>query len=262
MARKKKEETSTEPKETKKNKKKKEEQPEEPVIIKVEEVVKKTCSKCKTENDSDAIYCKNCGIKLEQEEKQSFIQHLSKVFQILSIAIAIDAMFQTRIHLGTSRGDNIVIQYAFLLASTLLLSTIFRIIGNKVTVEKIVKARFAMSYQTARELRIIIMVYIIEILVFIFSNTRLPFLKPGNNYIDHTVGRYIQRYEGVTSYTRVGITNCEREKKSKFLPTYQFFCYEYTYELKFEDGQSCFIKYKTKKNQKIDTESFSYCYKK
>lgn len=231
---------------------------------KKEEKKKKTCNKCKTQNDEDANFCKNCGKKLKTKiTKENVLYSISYLLQIISIAVALDAMVQVRPHVGSTRGDNIVIEYAFLLATCLLLSTVFRLLGNNVTPKKIIKNKFNMSEQTTKEVRLITAVYVLAMFLFIYSNSRIVFLKPGNNYIDKKIEQYVKRWDGVESYSRIGYNKCPRVNWYwKYLPDYTFFCYEYTYVIKFEDGKSCFIKYRTRHTSKVDNEAFSYCDKK
>lgn len=255
MSKKEKEKTTMEkrPKKTKK---------EEKSLI--EESPKKVCRKCNTSNDENANYCKNCGLKFKREQtKEEIFLSISKLLQILAIIIAIDAMFQVRIHMGTVQGDNLVIRYAFLLATTLLFSTIFRLRSNNVTLQKIKNNKFKMSKTTDFEATLIIGVYVLAIVLFLYSNSRIAFLRPGNNYVERKMGQFVTRFRDVDSYSRVGIRKCPRVNwYSKYLPNYTFFCYEYTYSIEFEDGESCFVKYRSRYSKDVDIETFSYCNKK
>ena len=245
-------------------KKKKEEVIEEPIIVKVEEIHKKICRRCKTENEEDALYCKQCGSILKNKITTSNIfLTLSRIFKILSIVLAIDTLLLTRSHLGTARWDLIVIEYALILAWTLLLSSIFRLVGeDKSFIDLIKKKELFKDYQTFTELKLILLIIFCALILLGYTNSRIMYIKPGNMYVERKVKNYAKRW-GTVEYTRAGVRKCT-DKKMYFdkIEGKVINCYEYTYRIEFKDGQSCFIKYRTRYDYKRNEEIFSYCAKK
>lgn len=227
-------------------------------------IEKKECPKCQTLNDADANFCKKCGIPISFAYKKSMVLlFISTIFKILSITIAIDVVLMTKPLIGTPKIDNIIIEYALILGFTLLCSTCFRILGEgKSPIAVLFKKNEVWDRNTYIEIHAIFLLFICTFLLFCYTNTRIIFLKPGDNYVERKVGQYIQRWYKV-SYERVGVRKCS--KKTKIYKSYSIttpFCYDYTYIVKFRDRDSCFIHYTSYYNHKINKESFSYCAKK
>ena len=256
-------------------KKKKEEEKEEPIIVEVKEIEaekkstdsvdkkkkKKKCKNCSTENDIDAKYCKNCGKRLFSKiEKEGIYFLFNRIFKILSLVIAIDLLFLVRPHFGTSTGDYILICYILLLVLTLILATFCRIMSEGVTFEKIKKNKFKMTKTTQVELGVIILLFMISMVILIHTNTRIMYIKPGNSYIDKKVEKYVSRWRDTKSYVRTGVRRCPSTGKIfNKIPKYDINCYEYTYRISFKNGDTCFLKYRSRQDHKMNQETFSYC---
>ena len=255
MARKKKEKT-TQPEETI------EESKTTPPMVFKEGV----CRYCLTENDKEALTCKNCGGKLREEvkvEKWNRLIFVSVLFRILSIVVAIEIAFQIKPHLGTTRGDLIIIGYGLILMNTLLFATVFRLIGEGEDLEELKTPKFQLTGTTKTEMTIILGIFIVVMFMAIHTNTRTFIIRPGNRYIDGKVNRYIKRYDGAIDSKRTGTKRCEGPNGFlKYITNKVPFCYEYIYEIDFNDGEKCFVTYKSRYDIKINTENISYCNKK
>ena len=245
-----------EEKEVKKQRKKKEELETE--------VEKIACYKCQSLNDIDANFCKKCGNPLKNSKEQlKVFFYISRLFKILSIALAIDTLWFSRAHIGTAQWDNIIIEYAFILVLTLICSTLFRIMGEgKSLIRIVLKKEPFWDSITQEEAKLIYLVLICGLALFCYSNTRVILLKPGNNYVDRRVGQHVKRWYKV-NYARTGVKKCNEEIKiwKGFYLTNPF-CYDYTYEIQFRDRDSCFIHYVSHFDFKRNQETFSYCSKK
>lgn len=244
-------------------KKKKDEKKEKEIEEEATEVEKTICANCDTLNDSDANYCKKCGLPITASLKRSKVfLFISTIFNILSLTMVVDVIWITKPLIGTLKWDNIIIEYAYLLAGTLFLSTCFRLLGEGKKIQDLIKLETLEEPKTTKELRLILAILICAFLLFIYTNTRIMFLKPGNNYVERRVGQHITRWYKVR-YERTGVRKCPDKKKiwkNFYIKTP--FCYEYTYKVKFRDGDSCYIHYTSEYNHKINVETFSYCSKK
>lgn len=227
------------------------------------EIEKIECYQCQTLNDADANFCKKCGISISaKQERLNVFFYISTLFKVLSITIAIDVFWVTKPLLGTPTGDSLIMEYSLILAVTLFLATCFRLFSEGQTVFTIFSQETRMDRKTQSEFGIISLLVICSALIFIYTNTRIMFLKPGNNYVEKKVSKHITRWYKVR-YMRTGVRKCP--KKTKIWKTFTIttpFCYEYTYLIKFRDGDSCFIHYTSQYDHKLNKESFSYCAKK
>ena len=233
-------------------------------LIDVTTIEKKECAKCHTLNDFDANFCRKCGTPIAFSYKKSkALNFISTIFKILSITIAIDVIWMTRPLMGTAKIDNIIIEYSLLLIGTLFCSTCFRLLGEgKSLIDMFLKKNAEWDRNTYAEMHIIFLFFIGIVLLCIYTNTRIIFLKPGSNYVERKVGNYIQRWYKV-NYERVGVKKCD--KKTKIFKSFSIttpFCYDYTYRIIFRDRDSCFIHYTSQFDHKINKEDFSYCAKK
>lgn len=227
------------------------------------EIEKIECYQCQTLNDSDANFCKKCGADIYlKKEKSNLLFYMSTIFKVLSITIAIDVIWLTKPLLGTSTGDSIIIEYSLILAVTLFLATCFRVFSEGNTIFDLLNKEVRIDRKTQSEFGISFLLLLCAIIMCIYSNTRIIFLKPGNNYVERKVNKHIQRWYKV-QYARTGVRKCK--KKTKIWKNYSIttpFCYDYTYIIKFRDGDTCFIHYTSHFDHKVNKEAFSYCAKK
>jgi len=222
------------------------------------------CKKCHTNNEEDANFCKKCGSRIKKKlDRESSYLSLSRIFKILSIVIAIDTVFLARPHLGTARWDNIIISYALLLVFSLICSSIFRILGLHSNWKDFFhKPKEFIDKQTIVEMEAIAAILLCTTILFGYSYSRLIWIKPGNNYVEHKIKKYVTRWNNV-EYERLGDRKCQEsihlwKSEITMIPN----CYEYTYHITFKDGESCNITYKTRYDRKRNEEVFSYCAKK